>query len=328
VFLLVTLAARSGKARDDATDAPRVVPDPLEALRTRFRDGMEKYKASAFADAVVIWEAVYRDLGPDAGYRVAFDLARAYDELGDAIKAADDYDTYLAKVDARRAGAEQLEPNVEKQEGIARQRIHEIAASKGRIVIHAAPRTTTLVRVDNAAARMAPVVFYVEPGSHTVSFVGRTPTAVQTIVLAAGEMKSIESPHETETDARPALPATHGAANLKVSTTPPFPQAVLWIAGGLTLASVAAPALTYSRALGVKHDYDSESSPDARTRLASDYASARESAYLSLALPALFATAFAGLTVWYAMGKSNRAAASPSAWVTSDGTTSGFGGRF
>ena len=110
VVLLVLASARPALADDD-----------LAPMRERFRVGLEHYEAGEIADAIVVWDEIYRELGIEKGYRLAWNLARAYDTrggLGDAKRAAvaafeRDYFVDLAKNTkgnvsemARRAGME------------------------------------------------------------------------------------------------------------------------------------------------------------------------------------------------------------------------------
>src|SRR5262249_54177668 len=114
------LAAASPPAR--AQEAPTKPPPPpatapdepgeqdptLDAQRVRFRAGMDKYRAGAFAEAIVIWEAIYRELGKEKGYRLAYNIARAYDHFGDTTRAAESYEAYLNETKARHEAGETL----------------------------------------------------------------------------------------------------------------------------------------------------------------------------------------------------------------------------
>src|SRR5262245_58582030 len=108
-----TTLAPHAHAADEPTSAGA---DPLDPLRERFRVGFDQYRSGQYAEAIVTWEAIYRELGPEKGYRLAFNLARAYDAIGEGKAAAEHYDTYVAEVERRRAGGETLEANVERQE--------------------------------------------------------------------------------------------------------------------------------------------------------------------------------------------------------------------
>jgi hypothetical protein len=307
-----------------ATDAAPATPNPLDTLRERFREGMDKYKAGAFADAVVIWESIYRELGTDKGYRLAFDLARAYDELGDLIKAADHYETYLEKVTQRRTVGETLEPNVERQEEVAKDRLVRIAALKARIRVKAGVRQPVIVQIDNAPARVAGFTVYVEPGAHVVTFGGGKHGDVRRLAVARGGLAEVEPREET------IAPATTPEPRWETRVEHPFSPLVLWVGAGVAVASLVLPAITYANALSIKSDYDSPStSRTDRDRLASDYDSARTNAYASVVVPAVFTAAVGGLALWYVLGtKETRAPITPSASASPTGLSLGASARF
>jgi hypothetical protein len=196
--LSVALFATSARAGDDAPAAgptpagPPAADSPLDSLRERFREGMDKYKAGAFADAILIWESIYRELGSEKGYRLAFDLGRAYDALGDLIKAADHYESYLEKVRQRRSDGEVLEANVERQEEVARDRLEKIANLKARVRVSAGLRQPVIVKIDNAPARVAGFTVYVEPGTHTVTFGAGKDADVRRLSVERGAVADVE----------------------------------------------------------------------------------------------------------------------------------------
>lgn len=300
-------------------------PDPLDSLRERFREGMEKYKSGAFADAIVIWESIYHQLGSDKGYRLAFDLARAYDELGEHIKAAEHYETYLDRVAARRNEGETLEPKVAKQESDARERLEKIAAIKGRIRVRAAAHGTVIVRVDSTPSRVAGFTTYVEPGLHTVSFGGGTSGEVRKVTVERGQVLELDPP-----DAPPPPPPPATEARYETRVEHPFSQTVLWVSAGVAVASFVVPVITYTNALSIKSDYESTSATASdRERLASDYESARSNAYASLVVPAVFTAAAGGLVAWYILGRrETRVQIAPTANGGPQGASLGFSGRF
>jgi hypothetical protein len=97
--------------------------DAMAAYRERFRHGMDRYHARAFDEAIAEWEPIYAELGPEKGYRLAYDLGVAYAESGDATHAIDRLQAFLAEVDARRARNESIDPLVVKEEADARSRL-------------------------------------------------------------------------------------------------------------------------------------------------------------------------------------------------------------
>jgi hypothetical protein len=325
-LLTLAIVIASGSARADEpapAPAPAAEPNPLDTLRERFREGMEKYKAGAFADAVVIWEAIYRELGTDKGYRLAFDLARAYDELGDLIKAADHYESYLERVAQRRTASETLEANVERQEEVARDRLEKIAALKARIRVKAGTRQPAIVQIDNAPARVAGFTLYVEPGAHVVTF-GTGPSAdVRRLTVARGAVVDVEPREETV-----LAPLPEPRFEMRVER--PFSPVVLWVGAGVAVVSLVLPAIAYANALSIKSEHDDPATSETdRNRLASDYDSARTNAYASVAVPAVLTAAVGGLALWYVLGtKETRTPITPSASVGGAGMSLGASTRF
>ncbi|HSO40041.1 MAG TPA: hypothetical protein VLT33_46255 [Labilithrix sp.] len=305
-------------AQEAAPEGPPAAADPLDALRGRFREGMEKYRARAFGDAIVIWESIYRELGPEKGYRVAFDLGRAYDEIGELIKAAEHYQTYLDRVAARRQAGESLETNVQLQETIARERLERIIHIYGAIHV-AAGRRTVVVHVDNAPPRVAGFTVYVEPGPHTVTFGTGSAADVRAVTVRRGELLELE-PHEEEPVLEPRF---------ETRIEHPFSPVVVWVAAGVAVASVVIPVITYANALSIKSDYEAPgATEDDKRRLDADYQSARSNAYASIAIPAVLGAAAGGLALWYALGRKETRIPMPSASVTPQVIGASLSARF
>lgn len=327
VALSVALSATAARADEPAgatppAATPPAADSPLDSLRERFRAGMEKYKSGAFADAIVIWESIYRELGADKGYRLAFDLARAYDALGDLIKAADHYESYLAKVTQRRAEGELLEPNVERQEEVARDRLEKIAGLKARIRVKAGQRQPVIVQINGTPARVAGFTVYVEPGTHTVTFGSGKDADVRRVTLERGRMIDVEPRAEVLAVAAPE-------PRYETRVERPFSPVVLWVGAGVAVASLVVPVITYAHALSVKSNYDAPTtSATDRATLANDYESARTNAYASIVVPALFTAAAGGLAVWYFVGTKETRIPLPTGAVTTTGLSVSVSQRF
>lgn len=292
----LALVPRSSQAQEAPPSPAAPAPDPLGPLRERFKEGMDRYRAGAFGDAAVIWESIYRELGPDTGYRLAFNLGRAYDQLGDSIKAAEHYETYLARVRGKHDAGETLEANVEKQEAEAKERLAQISAVKGRIRVRQGTRPV-VTRIDNAPPRVSGFVVYVEPGNHTVRFEGDNGAEeTRELSVRPGEIAELDPPApKRERPIEPPPPP-----KVETRTERPFSPTVLWVSGGLTLASFAIPIIAYSSALSIKSDYDAAGGTRAdKERIASDYDSARSNAYATTAVPIVFAATTLGLAIWY-----------------------------
>jgi hypothetical protein len=272
--------------------------DALDAHRERFRGGLEKYKAGAYADAIVVWEAIYREIGPDQGYRLAFNLARAYDKFGDTTRAAEHYEAYAREVEKRREAGTEIEENVAKQEAEARQRLTELATTRGRIRVDAGDRPV-VVRIDSGEPRLAGFVAYVAPGKHVVTFgAGRDAQRVE-IEVKEGELASASPPAEPPPPPPPDKPPVRWETTIER----PFSGAIFVAGGVATIASVLVPVLAYADASAIRNDYESAAT-DRTTKLAlqSDYESSRTVAYTTLAIPITLGLATAALTAWWIFG--------------------------
>ena len=110
--------------------------EALKAQRERFAAGMTKYQAGAYAEAILVWEQVYREIGEVTGYKLAFNLGRAYDRYGDSTRAAERYEAFIRQVTQQSIG----DPEIEKWEAEAKERLEQLAATKGRIKVAAGDR--------------------------------------------------------------------------------------------------------------------------------------------------------------------------------------------
>lgn len=321
--LALLVAAPSARAQESGATAA----DSLDPLRERFRTGLERFRAGAFAEAILIWETIYRELGPEKGYRLAFNLARAYEQFGDPTRAAESYDAYVAHVARRREAGEALEPVVEKQEAEALERLRELGTTQGRIRI--AGDRAVLVRIDGGAERLVPTagwVAYVTPGkAHVVTFDPGTPSEKHVEVrVELGEIAQV-SPPALGAPERPPEPVALPVAPR--TDAQPYPPTVIYVAAGLTAVSTILPIALYARAGSIRSDYDGvvtqaeasrrQNDPiayaTAQTKgqaLRGDYDDARSAARVSLALPIAFGAVTAGLAAyWFFGSKTPRTAA-------------------
>lgn len=301
-FAASLFVARAAAAQEPP---PAENNDTLDPLRDRFRAGMEQYKAGKFGDAILIWLDIYRELGPEKGYRLAFNLGRAYDQTLNEQKALAFYEAYLAEVGKRRAAGEHLEPIVEKQEGEANERLAEPRAKFGRFRI-ADP--TVLVRVDAALPREGGYVAYVTPGKHTITFRPGTKDESQTAAeVSAGQVLDVAPP-----PLKPPEPSViFRPTRYETREQRPYPKAVMYVGGALTAVSFVVPLVLYVSA-GNRRDEattpDSLRPPTADKTGAAigarqDYYSARTAAYASWSIPAVLGIATLTLTAYYFLGK-------------------------
>ncbi len=296
--------------------------DPMEMLRDRFRVGMEQYRAGRYGDAIVTWEQIYRELGSEKGYRLSFNLARAYDAAQDLTKAAEHYETYLAQVAKRRARGETLEAQVQKQEKDAEERLGQLAATRGRIRVVAGERPTA-VQIDNGEPRLAGFVAYVAPGAHAVTFGTGTSATKRQVMVAEGEIVEVAPPEPEPVVVAPApqrRPAPEVAPPPPTKDRePPFASTWLYVAGGVTLASAIVPVVAYGNALSSKSAYEASRDRAEQERLAADYEGERSLAYVSLGVTGALAGVTAGMTAAYFFWPEEARKTKASAWVTPQG---------
>ncbi len=296
LVLFVILAAGTARAEDD----------DLEAYRARVKEGNSHYEAGRYADAVVVWRAVYDELGPSKAYRLSYNLGRAYEAIGDPTRAAERYASFLDELEKRHASGERT-AEADKYATEARERLAALSAQHGRIRV-AGSSPPAIVRVDSQEPRPSGFVAFVRPGAHKITFgVGSSNETSfevrvdrgQIVDVAAPAPSTSNPPTRTRNDER-AAPASAG----QEETVRPFSPVILVVGAGVTLASIAVPIVTYTRALEAKDAYDATPTSDqaARDRAAAEYDDRRSIAELSLVLPISLAAITAGLVGWYFLG--------------------------
>ncbi len=275
------------------------IEDPeMQLYRERFKQGLDRYEANDVAGALSYWEPLYRDLGPSRGYRVGYNLARAYEVFGDATRAAERYESFLDEVKQRRAKGQPLDDDAIADEAKATARLDELTKTRGRI--HVAPTDPPAsVRIDQSEPRLAGFVAYVAPGKHEIVFApGSASERAMHVEVQAGQIVELALP-EKEESAPPKLPSTPLA--FRETAKPPFSPNVLWIAGAATLlVGGGVTGAAYGNAIATYDRYHSQTSISSSQ--VSDYETARTWAYASWAVPAALALGTVVLVVWYATG--------------------------
>ena len=286
------------EARADEPEVPRAPAPPpedpeLEASRVRFRKGMDAYVAGDFAGAIVTWQGIYAELGKERGYRLAFNLARAYDAYGDVSRASELFSVYLEEVARRRARlgrGETLPPLVEKQAVDAEERVAELVRTRGRLRVPVG-KAPVEVRIDGGTPRLAGFSSLLAPGRHVLVFGTGDAEVRREIVLVEGEELVVSPPTPLLT-----VPA------IETSTVRPFSRAWLFVGAGATALSVVVPAVQYARAISLAGDHDTSTDALERERLASEYSGAKAGAYATLAIPIVLGAATLGLGAVYVFG--------------------------
>jgi hypothetical protein len=337
VALLLAFAAVGDARADD---------DPMAPYRERFRTGMDRYKAGDYAGALYSWEPIYRDVGPEKGYRVAFDLARAYEKFGDATRAAERYEGFISQVDARRGRGEALEALVLKEETEARARLADIVAARGRIHVEATPPTSA--RVDALDPRLTPFTAYVPPGTHVVTFApGMHDEVKQETAVAAGQIVTVVAPVPTASVATPvpAPPAPTAPATTPTPAPPPpaptlarvehrvehpFPAGVLVASSVVTLGAVVFTTVEYARASSARSDFNGAAGdPTHQAGIRDTYDGERTGAYAGLGASIGLGVITGALSTWYLAGaREHDVPVAPVVVPTEGGASAGVVGRF
>jgi hypothetical protein len=307
----LALAAPRAHATPRASAGGETPDDPLAAYRGQFKLGMERYNAGALAEAIGYWEPIYRELGDENGYRLAYDLGIAYQQLGDATRAAERLQAFLVEAEARRTRGEATAAIVEKEKSDARVRVDGLIATKGRVYVEAGsvPRSA---RLDASEPRLAGFVAWVAPGLHTVTFAAGTLDMETRIVhVEAGEIVEVAPKPQLPVDTTPEPPV------LVLPPAPlvepremhrPFAWPLIAITGGVAVVAGIAAVPLENTALSLFDRYQNERATTGTiSQVHRDhYANTRTSAYAAVGGAIGFTVVTAGLAVWYFLGTSER----------------------
>jgi hypothetical protein len=317
--LALVASVACGAATARAAPPPvTTMDDPIDQYRERFKLGMESYRAGAVTEAIGHWEPIYRELGDQKGYRLAYDLGVAYEQLGDATRAAERLQSFLAEVDARRGRGETIPALVVKDEADARARLAGLTATKGRIHVEAGPQPRA-AQVDASDPRLAGFVAWVTPGEHTVTFgPGAADQQSESVVVHAGERLDVAparvpaptpvpAPPDTPAPTMPVapVPAPVPPPVTKHETSRPFPAIVPVIGGGLAVAVGIAAVPVDLHAWTLRNRYLGEL-PTIPSSDRQSFETARTWAYVTVGGAIGLATVTAGLATWYLLGTSTR----------------------
>jgi hypothetical protein len=317
LLLAVLLVAPIARATPDGPAA--VSEDQLSEYRDRFNVGMDRYNSGAISEAIGYWEPIYRKLGPQAGYRLAYNLGVAYGHLGDATRAAERLQAFLDEVDSRRGQGQALGATVAKEEADARERMVDLTQAKGRIRIPTVDPPVT-VQVDASEPRTAGFVAWVDPGEHTVTFEPQGAAPETTVVRAtAGETVDVQPP----TTPAPTAPSSAPAPRIALEPLPerpapkvvgerraPFSPVLLATSVGLEVAAGIAAVALESQAIRLHDELTSAAgetgsiSPGDRQRFDDE----RTWAYGAVGAAAGLGAITVGLVSWYFLGSSQHKA--------------------
>ncbi|MEO7111738.1 MAG: hypothetical protein ABI183_14955 [Polyangiaceae bacterium] len=306
-FAITITCTHVARAGDDSS---------LDPYRERFKAGLEHYRAGEYDAAITTWGAIYKALGAARGYRIAFDLARAYEANRDLSHAAEFYLAFVDQVGVRRESGDAITPFVGGEESGAIARLRELDAKQGHIVVDAGAQPVD-VKIDNADPRPAGFVAYVEPGSHTITLSPGTPASTtRRIEVAAGGVFEIAPSSMTPATSAlaPSLAPLAPEAAFpirKVSneiitrhTEHPISPWIVGVTGGAALVSIIVPAAAYVSATSFQasnHLSAVENDPRNAT-VQSSYDKRVNTFYGTLAIPIVLGVATGALMTWYFAG--------------------------
>jgi hypothetical protein len=276
--------------------------------RDRFEEGLARFRANDMGGAVALWTPIVEQLGDERAYRLLFNLGVAHEALGDATGAADHYERFLARVEARAsAGAGGAPADVLSFRDEARRRLAALKAKYGRVRVASERGVLVAVRVGGASGPSGRT-YYVAPGAHDVVLRAGAAEGEERrrVVLRAGELVEVAP-----------RPSPGEAARVVVVSAPPPPPReppyspwVVAAAGGVTIASLVVPLLARGAAVAVAERYYDPLTPvGERAAVAADYEGARARYAWSWALPGALGAGTGALAAYYFFGARPRRAA-------------------
>jgi hypothetical protein len=333
----LALAGSLGLGAPDALADPAspASDDSLSAYRDQFKRGMDLYEHGAAADAIASWEPIYRNLGEQRGYRLAYDLGVAYGALDDAPHSAERLQAFVNEVDSRRERGEALGVAVTKEEADARDRLARLGTILAKIQV-ARGSPSSVARVDAGDPHPAGFVAWVGPGPHTVTFdPGTHYERTISIDVAAGAIVELVPPAPPAAPGTPASAAAAGAvtpapaapgpsaprserppasARASAPVTAPFPPSLIAISGGATLAAVAAAVVLEVHANTLHDRYVAEQAHSLDGTIPTDdrasFATARTWAYVAVGGGVGLAAVTGAIAGWYFFGRAHGETAS------------------
>jgi tetratricopeptide (TPR) repeat protein len=277
-------------------------PSPQD--RAAFESGLSEFRRGNYVAAIETWETLLATLGEERAYKVLYNLALAYQAVGDITKAIAHYAAFEARVASRRDAS----PDLLERAADSRSRRGELEQSYGAIHVHA-PRHggIVLTRLGSSEPRAAGYLVWLSPGPHALElFVGTEHAKTITVDVERGTTRDIDAtppdppppaqqppapPPVPSDPVPPALPALPVRADHSPSTW-------LWVGMGATVLSLAAPVGLYLVAQAKRDDADALGPGNsAYAEALGSYNDWRTAYYVSYALPAALGVA----TVVYAV---------------------------
>jgi hypothetical protein len=269
-----------------------------------FRNGLDQYTHGNNTGAIATWESLLTTMGEERGYKVLYNLARAYQAIGDITHAIERYRAFVKQVGARTDVPKELAERA----ADAQSRVEQLERSYGAIRMNAPTHGgLVLTRVGSSEPRAAGYVVWLAPGRHDLElFVGTDHVKKLTVEVVPGKTLDIDtSPPEEPPSPAPVVNPPPPAQTKSAEPPPPQSNRWVWIGAAATAVSIAAPVITYVVASQKKDD------ATALGRGSDGYPAARDSFdswktinYVSYALPAVLALATIGYVVFRPSPKS------------------------
>lgn len=229
----------------------------VELAQQRFREATDAYREGRYSAAASLFEAADR-LAPHASTR--YNAAAAWDQAGEAARAATGYETALA--------LPTLEPARRQQ---AEERLRDLSRDLGKVQIK--QPLGAFITVDHMQRVPLPTVFYLRPGRYEVVVEFRATQTTTHAEIKAGEELDLEldlpasvRPRAAPTSSpqpTPAAPEPIRPLPTDVGTTQ---KTLGWIGVGAGVALSGAAIVFGLRALAAKDAYEQSgyTNPDAR----------------------------------------------------------------
>jgi hypothetical protein len=233
---LALMAAPAAAADNQPTNS-------TELARQRFREATEAYKEGRYSAAASLFEAADR-LVPHPSTR--YNSATAWEEAGEAARAATGYDAVLAVPtldDARRK--------------VAEERLASLKRGLGKILV--TRPLGAFVTVDHVQRAPVPATFYLLPGSYElqVEYQGESSTSPLQVLAGRDHEVELEIGEAQASEQTPGPPA----AETKPLPPPPADAGVSqktwgWITIGAGVALGGAAIVLGLRALDARDRYE------------------------------------------------------------------------
>jgi hypothetical protein len=229
------------------TSAPAAAVDNQPTNSTqlagqRFREAQEAYRDRRYSAAASLFEAADR-LAPHPSTR--FNAAAAWDEAGEAARAATGYEAALATATLD-----------EGKRKVAEERLASLKLGLGKILVQRP--LGAFVTVDHVQRAPVPTTFYLLPGSYQLQVDYRGETSITPLEVLAGRDHDVKLDY-AEPTAAPAAPpeATHPVPLPPIPTDSGISQKTWgWVSVGAGVALGGAAIAFGLSALAAKKRYE------------------------------------------------------------------------